>query len=72
MMKSATKRKHDEFSSEDSEDSDSDFEDPDEIEVPGGGKNLQTITRIKSGGEGGTSGSSAAAARNKMKLIGGK
>ena len=36
------KRVHDEFSSSEDE-TDSDFEDPDEIEVPGGGRNLKTL-----------------------------
>lgn len=50
----APKRKRDEFSSSE-EDSDSDFEDPDEIEVPGGGRNLQTIQRLKTGDQPGPS-----------------
>ncbi len=33
----------------DEEDDDSDFEDPDDIEVPGGGKNLQTLKKFKGG-----------------------
>ena len=32
--------------SEDDTEEDSDFEDPDEIEVPGGGKDLNTIRKI--------------------------
>ncbi len=71
------KRVHDEFSSSE-DDTDSDFEDPDEIEVPGGGRNLMTIQNLQ--GPSSTSSSSSsnvgakrtpAAAASGTRLVGG-
>ena len=39
----------------DEDEDDSDFEDPDMIEVPGGGKSLQTLQKFKTGDGAGTS-----------------
>ena len=74
----------DEFDSDSpsgADDSDSDFEDPDELEVPGGGKNLQTLQNLNGddaggsrGGKSAGSGAAAAAGRptTSKALISGK